>query len=69
MANKCIMTSFHKCYILKVNITIQYETSTFFELKGIDSGTRFVSLAATYTTCTPQPLHSEYYPWLYNSTV
>jgi hypothetical protein len=28
-----------------------------------------VSLAATYTTCTPQPLHSEYYPWLYNSTV
>jgi hypothetical protein len=61
------MTSFHKCF-LEVNIKVKYEISTFFELNVIGSGTRFMSLAAIYTTCTLHPLHSEYCPLLCNST-
>jgi hypothetical protein len=46
VANKYIMTSFHKCYVLEVNIKVKYEISTFSELKVTGSGTRFMSLAA-----------------------
>jgi len=53
---KCIMTSFHKCYVLKVNIKVKFEISTFFELKVIGSGTRFMSLAAKYIIRIPHLL-------------